>query len=133
MTYKQHLCEQPIAVATASMVTLLSARIMSSTRCKVAGVAIATSRLTRSSSSILVRSSENTVMGLLDVTGNVRRTRAAFVCGYPLLPYLLPTKTAGRHAVLSWYTYSGAPPFCNSCSLLTVMRVPLVARHNKTR
>ena len=42
MTYKQYLCEQPLAVATVSMVTLLSARIMSSTLCKVAGVAIST-------------------------------------------------------------------------------------------
>jgi hypothetical protein len=34
----------------------------------------------------------------------------AFPCGYPLLPYFLPTKNAQRHAVLSWYMYSGAPP-----------------------
>jgi len=27
------------------------------------------------------------------VTGNVHRTWAAFLCGYPLLSYLLPTKT----------------------------------------
>jgi len=30
--------------------------------------------------------------GLLDVTGNVHRIWAAFLYGYPLLPYLLPTK-----------------------------------------
>jgi hypothetical protein len=71
--------------------------------------------------------------GLLDVTGNVHRTWAAFVCGYPLLPYRLPTKTAQRHVVLLWYTSSGAPPSCNSCSVSTVMRIPIVARHNKTR
>ena len=71
--------------------------------------------------------------GLLDVTGNVHRTWTAFRCGYPLLPYLLPTKTAQRHAVLLWYTYSGAPPSCNSCSVSTVMRIPIVARNNKTR
>jgi len=52
-------CEQPIAVATASMVTLLSAWMMSSTRCTVAGVAIFTGRPTRCSSSILVRPSKN--------------------------------------------------------------------------
>jgi hypothetical protein len=27
----------------------------------------------------------------------------------------LPTKSAQRHAVLSWYMDSGAPPSCNSC------------------
>jgi len=32
------------------------------------------------------------------VTGNVHRTWAAFICGYPLLPNLLPTKTAQHHA-----------------------------------
>jgi hypothetical protein len=31
---------------------------------------------------------------LPDVTGNVHRTWAAFPCGYPLLPYFLPTKNA---------------------------------------
>ena len=51
-------CEQPVAVATA-LVTLLSARMMSSTRYNVAGVAISTSRPTRCSSLILVRPSEN--------------------------------------------------------------------------
>ena len=66
------------------------------------------------------------------MTGNVHRTRAAFLCGYHLLPYLLPTKNAQRHSVLSWYTYSGAPPSCNSCSVFTVMRIPSVAHHNKT-
>ena len=71
--------------------------------------------------------------GLLDVTGNVHRRRAAFLSGYPLLPYLLHTKTAQRHAVLLWCTYSGAPPSCNSCSVSTVMRIPIVARHNKIR
>src|SRR5215475_13011564 len=36
---------------------------------------------------------------------------AAFLCRYPLLhPHFLPTKNAQRHAVLSWYMYSGAPP-----------------------
>jgi len=70
--------------------------------------------------------------GLLDVTGNVHRTWAAFLYGYPMLPYLLPTKTAQRHAVLSWYTYSGAPS-CDWCSVFTVMRIPIIARHNKTR
>jgi hypothetical protein len=40
---------------------------------------------------------------------------AAFLCGYLLLPYFLPTKNAERHAVLSWYMYSVAPPSCNSC------------------
>jgi hypothetical protein len=107
------------------MVTLLSARMMSSKRCNVAGVAISTSRLTRCrpvkiAMSALPRNySPN--YGLLDVTGNAHRTWAAFLCGYPLLPYLLPTKTAQRRAVLSWYTYSGAQPSCNSCSVFTVM------------
>ena len=44
-----------------------------------------------------------------------------------------PQKTAQRHAIILWYTYSGAPPSCNSCSVSTVMRIPVVARHNKTR
>jgi hypothetical protein len=57
----------------------------------------------------------------------------AIGCSHPLLPYLLPTKTAQRHAVLSWYTYLGAPPSCKWCSVFTVMRVPIIARHNKTR
>ena len=30
-------------------------------------------------------------------------------------------------------TYSGAPPSCNWCSVFTVMRMPIIARHNKTR
>src|SRR5215475_3556095 len=59
---------------------------------------------------------------------------AAFLCGSPLLhPYFLPTKNAQRHAVLSWYMYSGALPTCNSCYVCTVMRIPIVVRHNKTR
>ena len=57
----------------------------------------------------------------------------AIGCSHPLLPYLLPTKTAQRHAVLSWYMYSGAPPSCNWCSVFTVMRIPIIACHNKTR
>ena len=57
----------------------------------------------------------------------------AIGCSHPLLPYLFPTKTAQRHAVLSWYTYSGAPPSCNWCSVFTVMRILITARHNKTR
>src|SRR5215475_973887 len=56
-----------------------------------------------------------------------------FLCGYPLLPYILPTKDAQRHAVLSWYMYSGAPPYCNSCYVCTVMRIAIVVRYNKTR
>jgi len=67
------------------------------------------------------------------MTGNVHRTWAAFLRGYPLLPYLLPTKTAQCHAVLSWYTYSGAPPPFNGCPVFRVMRIPIVARHNETR
>ena len=67
------------------------------------------------------------------MTGNVHRTWTEFLCGYPLLPYLLPIKTAQRHAVLSWYTYSGAPPSCNGYSVFTVMRIPIVARHYETR
>jgi hypothetical protein len=50
-----------------------------------------------------------------------------------LHPYFLPTKNAQRHAVLSWYIYSGAPPSRNSCYVCTVMRIPIVVRHNKTR
>jgi hypothetical protein len=58
----------------------------------------------------------------------------AFLCEYPLLhPYFLPTKNAQRHLVLSWYMYSGAPPSCNSGYVCTVMRIPIVVRHNKTR
>ena len=71
--------------------------------------------------------------GLLDMKGNVHHTWAAFLCGYPLLPYRLPTKTTQRHAVLSWYMYSGVPPSCNSCSVFTVMRIPIIAYHNKIR
>ena len=45
----------------------------------------------------------------------------------------LPTKNAQRHAALSWYMYSGAPPSCNICYVCTVMRISIVVRHNKTR
>ena len=58
---------------------------------------------------------------LPDVIVNFHRTWAAFLCGYRLLPYLLPTKTAQHHAVLSWYTYSGSPPSCNGYSVFTVI------------
>jgi hypothetical protein len=44
-----------------------------------------------------------------------------------------PQKNAQRHAVLSWYMYSGAPPSFNSCYACTVMRIPIVVSHNKTR
>ena len=71
--------------------------------------------------------------GLPDVTGNVHLTWAAFLCGYPLLPFFSPTKNAQRHADLSWYMYSGALPSCNSCYVCTVMHIPIVVRHNKTR
>jgi hypothetical protein len=50
-----------------------------------------------------------------------------------LHPYFLPTKNAQCHAVLSWYMYSGALPSCNSCYVCTVMRIPIVVHHNKTR
>jgi hypothetical protein len=43
-----------------------------------------------------------------------------------------PQKTQ-RHAVLSWYMYSGAPPSCNSCYVCTVICILMVVRHNKTR
>jgi len=33
---------------------------------------------------------------MLDVTGNFHRTWAAFLCGYPLLPYF-PQKNTQRH------------------------------------
>ena len=71
--------------------------------------------------------------GLPNVTGNVHCTWAAFLCGYPLLPYFFPTKNVQRHAVLCWYMYSGVPPSCNSCYVCTVMRIPIVVRQNKTR
>jgi hypothetical protein len=41
---------------------------------------------------------------------------------------------AKRHAVLSWYMYSGMPPpSCNSCYVCTFMRIPIIVRNNKTR
>jgi transposase len=54
-------------------------------------------------------------------------------CSHLLLPYLLPTKTAQHHTVLSWYKYSGEPPSCNWCSIFRVMRIRIIAHHNKTR
>jgi hypothetical protein len=45
----------------------------------------------------------------------------------------LPTKNAQRHAVLSWYMYSGAPPYFNNCYVCKVMRILIVVRHNKPR
>jgi hypothetical protein len=110
---------------------LLYARMMSSTPCNVAGVAISADVRLRYLFALPSTSEPN--YGLLDVTGNVHRTWAAFLYGYPLPPYLLPTKTAQRHAVLLWYTYSGSPPSCNSCPVPTVMRIPIVALNNKTR
>src|SRR5215813_3621166 len=69
-----------------------------------------------------------------DIDKEMLPTWAAFLCGYPLLhPYFLPTKNAQRHAVLPWYMYSGVPPSCNSCYVFTVMHIPIVMRHNKTR
>src|SRR5215475_10795370 len=69
-----------------------------------------------------------------DIQKEMLLIRAAFLCGYPLLhPYFLPTKNAKRHAVRSWYMYSGAPPFCNSCYVCTVILIPIVVLHNKTR
>jgi hypothetical protein len=44
-----------------------------------------------------------------------------------------PQKNTQRHAVLSWYMYSGGSPSFNSCYVCTVMRIPIVMRHNKTR
>jgi hypothetical protein len=40
-------------------------------------------------------------------------------CSHPLLPYVLPTKTAQCHTVLSWYTYSEAPPSCDWSSVFS--------------
>jgi hypothetical protein len=34
---------------------------------------------------------------------------------------------------VGWPTYSRAPPSCNWCSVFTVMRILIIARHNKTR
>ena len=69
------------------------AMLLSSTRCNFSGVAISTSRSARCSSLILVRPSENFCTQLwTDTTGNVHCTWAAFLCGYPLLPFFLPTK-----------------------------------------
>jgi hypothetical protein len=69
---------------------------MSSTRCKVAGVAISTGQPTRCrpveiAMSAFPRTSAPNY-GLLDVTDNVHRSWAAFLCGYPLLPYFCPQK-----------------------------------------
>jgi hypothetical protein len=50
-----------------------------------------------------------------------------------LHPYFLPTKNARHHSILSWYMYLGAPPSCNSCCVCTIVRIPIVVRHNKTR
>jgi len=93
-------------------------------------------RLTRCSSSILVRPSENfctqlwtafTWQAMFTVHGQ------HFFMDILLLPYLWLTNIAHRHSVLSWYTHSGAPPSCNWCSVFTVMHIPIIARHNKTR
>jgi hypothetical protein len=59
---------------------------------------------------------------VLKVTGNVHRSWAAFLCGYRLLQYLLPTKNAQCQAVLPWYTIQGrrhlvtAAPSLQSCA-----------------
>jgi hypothetical protein len=58
---------------------------------------------------------------------------AAFFVDILCFHIFLLTKNAQRHAVLSWYMYSVAPPSCNSCYVCTVMRIPIVVRHNKTR
>jgi hypothetical protein len=64
----------------------------------------------------------NTCPTVSQVPGNLRRKILVVAVGI-----------AQRHAILLWYTHSGAPPSCNSCSVSTVMRIPIVARHNKTR
>ena len=76
-----------------SSVTLLSARMMSSTCCNVSGVAISTGRPARLRYlSALPRTSAPNY-GLPEVTGNVHHTWATFLCGYPLLPSFCPQKT----------------------------------------
>jgi hypothetical protein len=128
MTYKKTFIFQsniPTNLNTVSQVN-------GNQRRKILVVAVGTTRTLlnvclRYSSALPRTSAPN--YGPLDVTGNVHRTWAAFHCGYPLLPYLVPKKKiAQRHAVLSWYT-----PSCNSCSVFTVMRIPIVALHSKTR
>ena len=104
--------------------TLLSARMVSSTRCNVSGVAISTDRPARCGwclrrattvfstrcnvfdvaistdrparclSSILSAFPRTSApnYGLPDVTGNVHRTWASFLCGYPLFPFFFAHK-----------------------------------------
>ena len=125
VTYKQHLFFSVILI---QIKTLVPPFHKSLETCDVKFLCLLLEpRAHCSFNSVIVRKARSPerccFRGLLNVTGNVHRAWTAFLCGYPLLPYLLPTKTAQHHAVLSWYTYSGAPPSCNSCSVFTVMRM----------
>ena len=139
MTYKQHLFFNIISIQILKTCPTVS-QVPGNLRRKILLVAVGTTRALffqpqdvrlRYLSALPRTSAPN--YGLPDVTGNVHRTWAAFLCGYPLLPYFLPIKKAQRHAVLSWYMYSRAPPSCNGCYVCTVMHIPIVVRNNKTR
>ena len=126
MTYKQHLffkCNLHTNLNTCPTVP----QVPGDLRCKILMVTVGTTRTLLFQTRHL---QENVSPGKCCFRG---ANRWKFLCEYPLLPYLFPTKTSQRHAVLSWYTYSRARPSCNSCSVCTVMRTLIVARHNKTR
>jgi hypothetical protein len=67
--------------------------------------------------------------GLRDLTGNAHRTWATFLCGYPLLPYFCPQKPYIATLFYRGTRFQGR----NSCSVFAVMRIQIVACHNKTR
>jgi hypothetical protein len=67
------------------------------------------------------------------MTGNVHRTWAAFLCGYPLLhPYFLPTKKTHVTVFYRGTCIQGRRHLVTAATSV-VMRIPIVVRHNKTR
>jgi hypothetical protein len=63
-------------------------------------------RLTDSTFALLRTSEPN--YGLLDVTGTVHRTWAAFLCGYPALPHILPQKPHTPRWSIAVHVFRGA-------------------------
>jgi hypothetical protein len=99
--------ERPSAVATLSIVILLSARINSSTRCTVASVAISTGQPGWASSATLERAWENLCTQLWTALHYKHHRKQKHYYEYPLHWVLLPTKMYNRTllfgSILLWY------------------------------
>ena len=65
------------------------------------------------------------------MTSNVHRTWAAFRCGCPALPYFFPQKPHNATLFYRGTRIQGRRHLVTATPSL-VMRIPIVARHNKT-